>query len=110
MTGAVSVVPRAYESESKLADFYLAVTQNLARQPGIEAAGAAYGMPFSDLQGGSSFNIEGRLFAPDDPGPHSDLAAVTGGYFKALSAPLPAGRYFTDQDNATSEPAAIIAG
>lgn len=108
MTAAVSLIPRAYQNETKLAAFYLTVTQNLVRQPGVEAAGVAFGMPFSNLQGASSFRIEGRQLDPGDPGPHSDLAAVTGGYFQALSIPLRAGRYFTDQDNATSAPVVII--
>ncbi|HJX85487.1 MAG TPA: FtsX-like permease family protein, partial [Candidatus Angelobacter sp.] len=108
MTAAVTLVPRAYASDAKQEAFYLALTQNLAHQPGIDAAGVAFGMPFSNLQGGSSFDIEGRQLGPGDPGPHSDLAAVTGGFFQTLSIPLRAGRYFTDQDNATSEPVAII--
>jgi predicted permease len=108
MTAAVSLDPRAYSSDQKRAAFFAAMTQNLAAQPGVEAAGAAFGMPFSDMQGGSSFSIEGRPSGPGDPGPHSDLAAVTPGYFRALSIPLRAGRYFTDEDRLGGEPVAII--
>ena len=108
MTAAVSLDPHAYASDEKRAAFFSAVMQNLAAQPGVEAAGAAFGMPFSDMQGGSSFRIEGRQSGPGDPGPHSDIAAVTPGYFRALSVPLRAGRYFTDEDRFGGEPVAII--
>ncbi|HXA86485.1 MAG TPA: ABC transporter permease [Candidatus Dormibacteraeota bacterium] len=108
MTGAVSLDAKAYDSPERRQAFFTAVTQNLAAQPGIDAAAAAVGMPFSDMGSASSFAIEGRLLAPGDPGPHSDIAVTTSGYFRALSVPLRAGRYFTGQDRLGAEPVAII--
>jgi predicted permease len=108
MTGAVTLDAMAYDKPERRQAFYTALTQNLASQPGIIAAGAAIGMPFSNMGGASSFSIEGRQLAPGDPGPHSDLAAVTAGYFRALSIPLRAGRYFTEQDRLGAEPVAVI--
>ena len=108
MTGAVSLDEKAYSMPERRQAFYTAVTQNLAAQPGIEAAGAVYGMPFSDMGGASSFAIEGRPLGPGDPGPHSDIAVATPGYFRALSIPLHAGRYFSEEDRLGAEPVAII--
>jgi predicted permease len=108
MTAAVSLDAKAYDTPESRQAFFSAVTQNLATQPGIEAAGAAIGMPFSEIGGASSFAIEGRALAPGDPGPHSDLEAVTSGYFRAMSIPLRSGRYFTEQDRLGAEPVAII--
>jgi predicted permease len=108
MTGAVSLDSKAYATPERRQAFYAAVTQNLAAQPGIEAAAAVYGMPFSDMGGASSFAIEGRPLAPGDPGPHSDIAVATPGYFRTLSIPLRAGRYFSDEDRLNTEPVAII--
>jgi predicted permease len=108
MTGAVTLDAKAYESPERRQAFFTSVTQNLAAQHGIEAAAAAVGMPFSNMGGSSSFSIEGRALAPGDPGPHSDIAVATSGYFRALSIPLRAGRYFTEQDRLGAEPVAII--
>ncbi len=108
MTAAVSLDTRAYDKPEKREAFYTAVTQNLAAQPGVEAAAAAYGMPFGDMGGASSFAIEGRQLAPGDPGPHSDIATATSGFFRAMRIPLRAGRYFTDGDRLGGERVAII--
>ncbi|HEY1938813.1 MAG TPA: ABC transporter permease [Candidatus Angelobacter sp.] len=83
MTGAVSLDAKAYASPERRQAFFTAVTQNLAAQPGVEAAAAAVGMPFGDMGGASSFSIEGRPLAPGDPGSHSDISVTTPGFFRA---------------------------
>jgi len=108
MTGAVSLDAKAHDAPERRQAFFTAVAQNLAAQPGVEAAAAAIGMPFGNMGGSSSFGIEGRALGQGDPGPHSDIATVTSGYFRALSIPLRAGRYFTEQDRLGAEPVTII--
>lgn len=108
MTAAVSLDPKAYSSQQKMQSVFMTVTQNLAGQPGVEAAGAGFPLPFSGMGGASSFSIEGRQLAKGDPGPHSDIADVTPGFFRALTIPLRAGRYFTDEDRMGTEPVCII--
>ncbi|HLW51464.1 MAG TPA: ABC transporter permease [Candidatus Angelobacter sp.] len=108
MTAAVSLDPKAFSSQQKMQSFLIAVSQNLAGQPGIESAGAVFPLPFSGMGGASSFSIEGRQLAKGDPGPHSDIAAVTPGFFRTLTVPLRAGRYFTEDDRMGTEPVAII--
>lgn len=108
MTAAVSLDPRAYSMPEKRQSFFLAATQALAAQPGVQSAGFILGLPFSGIGGGSSFSIEGRQVGPGDPGPHSDIAAVTPGFFRTLSVPLRAGRYLTDEDRLGTEPVVVI--
>lgn len=108
MTAAISLDSHAYGDKQKQAVFYTAVAQQLEGRPGVDAAGITYGLPFSDMGGSSSFAIEGRTLGPGDPGPHSDIATVTPGFFKTLSIPLRAGRYFGDEDHQGSEPVCII--
>ena len=108
MTAAVSLSPTTYSDDNKQIAFYTAVTQRLANQPGVIAAGAALGMPFTSFGPSSSFSIEGRPEGPGDPGPHSDLASVTPGYFSALKIPLLSGRVFTDSDRLNTQPVVVI--
>ena len=107
MTGAVSLPENQYPEPKQVA-FYREVTERLANLPGVSSAAAAIPLPFSGDNFSSSFNIEGRPQGPGDPGPHSDLRAVTPGYFSALKIPLVAGRVFTEQDREGTQPVVII--
>lgn len=108
MTAAVSLSPTAYNAPAKQISFYDQITKRLSSQPGVQAAAAVVGLPFSGTGGASSFQIEGRATGPGDPGPHSNLAWVTPGYFSAMKIPLLSGRNFSDQDRGNSPLAVII--
>jgi len=116
MTGFLSVPlnengfpsPSDAKTRSSLVAFYRAVIDNAANLPGVQSAAAVYPLPFSGDGASSSFSIQGRPLAPGDPGPHSDLFAVTAGYFPALKIPLLEGRTFTDQDREGGQPVVVI--
>jgi predicted permease len=108
MTAAVSLSPNAYKDSNKQVSFYEQVTRRLASQPNVAAAAAVVNLPFSDSGSASSFQIEGRPSGPGDPGPHSNLAWVTAGYFSAMKIPLLSGRDFTSQDRGNSPLVAVI--
>jgi predicted permease len=89
--------------------FIEAVVDNLSRQPGVTAAAAVQPLPFNPEEGGSSsFNIVGRPTAPDDPGPHSQLAYASPGYLKLMQIPLLAGRWISPEDRANTESVVVI--
>jgi predicted permease len=98
MTAAVSLPESQFKEEPKQIAFYRAVTERMASLPGVSSVAAAIPLPFTGDNFSSSFDIEGRPSGPGDPGPHSDLRAVTPGYFAALQIKLLAGRTFTEQD------------
>jgi predicted permease len=108
MTAAVSLNTKAYKADEKREPFYTALAQTLAAQPGVQSAAVVYGLSFSPFLGGSSFAIEGRALGPGDPGPHSDISAVTPDFFRTLRIPLLEGRAFTEEDRRTTEPVVII--
>ena len=107
-TAAISLPESEYKEEPRQIAFYRAVTERLASLPGVSSAAAAIPLPFSASNFSSSFNIEGRPQGPGDPGPHSDLRAVTPGYFSVMKIPLLAGRTFTDQDREGTQPVVVI--
>jgi putative ABC transport system permease protein len=73
--------------------------------PGVEAAAIARGLPIEASADGH-FSIEGRIAESGEA--DAIYSVVSPGYLKALRIPLLRGRDFTDQDTATSRPAAII--
>ncbi len=107
MTGAISLPENQYPEPKQVA-FYRDVTQRLANLPGVSSAAAAIPLPFSGMNFSSSFDIEDKPAGPGDPGPHSDLRAVTPGYFSAMKIPLAAGRVFTEEDREDTQKVVII--
>jgi len=95
--------------QPRQAAFIEAVVDNLSHQPGVTAAAAVDPIPFDPEEGGSSsFTIIGRPTAPNDPGPHSQLAYASPGYLKLMQIPLISGRWVGPEDRANTEPVVVI--
>src|SRR5205823_4362426 len=86
----------------------ISTVERLSNSPGIVSAAAGVPLPFSGFGGSASFNIEGRVSPPGDPGPHGDIRGVSPRYFETMGIRLLRGRVFTDQDRRGSQPVAII--
>jgi putative ABC transport system permease protein len=94
----VTLPASQYKTWGRMRSFTHGVIGHLDGLPGTVAAASAFGVPFSDGQARSTFNIEGR--PPALPG-HRLVAyvqIVTPRYFAALNIPLRKGRVFTDTD------------
>jgi predicted permease len=95
--------------QPRQAAFIEAVVDNLSQQPGVTSAAAVQPLPFDPEEGGSSsFDIIGRPTAPNDPGPHSQLAYASPGYLKLMQIPLLAGRWISPEDRANTESVVVI--
>ncbi len=98
---------------SKFADshgamaFYRALLQRLEALPGVAAAGAIDPLPFSGEGWSGTYAVEGRPLGPRETPPHAAYAAATPGYFRAMSIPLQAGRFFDERDTEGS-PAVVL--
>ena len=95
-------------SDAKVAAFYSAVLDRLHSIPGVSSAALADSVPFDNNGGSSSFNIQGRPTAPNDPGPHGNARVVSPEYFSTLRVPLVMGRAFAPQDRQGTELVAVI--
>ena len=96
-------LPRAkYSEELKQRQFFVQVQPRLSALPGIESAGGAMPLPFTENDRSSSFWVAGR----PDPGPgnHPNASHLTvcGDYFRAMRIPLLAGRNFDARDTKES--------
>ncbi len=115
MTASVALPAARYKDERKQISFLYAVQQQLTQSPGVLSAAAASIVPFA---GGdpiaswgdptASFEIEGRIVPPGDPGFHGSIRAVSPDYFKTLRIPLLQGRFFTDGERKDAQAVAII--
>ena len=102
-------LPKArYPEHAQRVAFYDQLLARLGALPGVEAAGAAQGTPFSgwDVQGGIS--IEGR----PAPAPGQELVAlyqnVAPGYFRTLGVPLLRGCALTARDDNPDAPSVVV--
>ena len=109
LAGTVYYAGAAYKDNPQRQEtFVTTILNNLANQPGVQAAAATSSLPFSDQGGASSFHIEGRPETGNDPGPHSQQATASPDYLKVMQIPLLAGRWISSDDRAQTEPVVVI--
>lgn len=109
LAGTVYYAGAAYKNNQERQEaFVTTILNNLANQPGVQAAAATSSLPFSNQGGASSFHIEGRPETGNDPGPHSQNATASADYLKVMQIPLLAGRWITNDDRAHTEPVVVI--
>ncbi len=108
MTAALALPERQYDTPAKQIAFLGSTLERLSNSAGVESASAGVPLPFSGFGGSASFNIEGRVPPPGDPGPHGDVRAISPRYFETMGIRLIRGRAFTDQDRLGGQPVAIV--
>jgi predicted permease len=109
LAGAVYYAGAAYKNNPERQEaFVTTILNNLANQPGVQAAGVTSSLPFGNQGGASSFHIEGRPETGNDPGPHSQQATASPDYLKVMQIPLLAGRWISTDDRAHTEPVVVI--
>ena len=103
------VLPKAkYPEPEKHRQFFEQVMPKLRALPGVDAAGAAFPMPFSNNDWGSTFSIAGQ--PPRAPGQELEAShlTTTPDYFRAMRTPLLRGRVFNSRDTKDSPPVVIV--
>ena len=107
LTADVDLPDAKYKLRRDQSAFYTRVVASLQSLPGVEAAGAVSILPESGKADHTNVRIQGRT---DPPGREltPDVYRVTPAYFRTLRIPLLAGRVFTDQDDRSHEPVAIV--
>ena len=83
-----------------------ALVDRLSRLPGVEAAGAATGMPAVTPQRGTRFEIADRQLPPAEDG--ALFVAATPDFFRAVRTPVLRGRAFERTDSAGAAPVVVI--
>ena len=83
-----------------------ALAERLAQLQGVQAAGAATGLPTVTPQRGTRFEIEGRQLTPEESGAY--FIAATPGYFRAAGIPVLSGRAIERNDSAAGQPMVVV--
>jgi putative ABC transport system permease protein len=95
---ATITLPEKKYSPGQRIEFWRRLTERLRAVPGVEAAAVASGLPLGNNGWQTSFTIEGRPAPQPGQTPLMEACGVSPEYFRAMSIPLRAGRYFTEQD------------
>jgi putative ABC transport system permease protein len=108
MTMNISLTGQRFRDPLQVRAFYRDVLEKVKTLPGVESAGTVSNLPLSNTLYAGNFTIEGHDIVVGETPPHTDLRVISPEYLQTLSIPLLRGRYFTDQDNATTQNVCII--
>jgi putative ABC transport system permease protein len=92
-------------------DFYQEITRRVGRLPGVDGVALGTFVPWRDANRAypaAKFAVEGYTPEDGEEDPRARVRAVTPRFFAVLGVPLIAGRDFTDDDRAASEPVVIV--
>jgi putative ABC transport system permease protein len=93
-------------------NFLQEATRRIGELPGVEGVSAGVFVPWRDAGGGLGpgfqFAAEGYTPAHGEEPPHGRLRVVAPRFFAVLGVPILAGRDFTEDDRAASEPVVIV--
>jgi predicted permease len=92
--------------ETARAQTAAALMERLAALPGVDAAGAATGLPPVTPQRGTRFAVESLTLTPDQDSAY--FIAATSDYFKALRTPVLKGRVFDKRDVTGGNPVVVV--
>ena len=107
LTLALNLPDKKYPSDADRASFFRRLLERVETLPGVQSAGAIFGLPLSGGQSRMSFAIEGRPEARPGEQNSAGYRQISPDYFRTMSTPLVTGRDF-DQHDTTKAPAVVI--
>lgn len=88
--------------------FLTALLERLRALPGVTAAGAAQGVPFSGWNVGYGYTVEGEAPPPPGQGLNTHYQAVSPEFFSVLRVPMVRGRGLLPTDDERSPRVAVV--
>ncbi len=97
-------------TEARTTDFYRRLKDRVRAIPGVQSVTLAFGVPFGNVNAVnlSTISVEGRDQSNKQTLPSIFFNNVDPGYFDTLRVPLVRGRAFTDFDNESAPPVAVV--
>ena len=96
-----------YSHEARLVA-YEEILRRARSLPGVSSAAAAGALPFDGTGGNTSFTAEGHEADDRSRIPTIKATVASAGYFETMGIRVVRGRAFTDADNTTAQPVAIV--
>jgi putative ABC transport system permease protein len=97
-----------YSKPAAVINFWQQVLDRVHTIPGVETVAVGTNIPLTNDHNRSDITIDGLPSPPSGDSPHPDWHVISSGYTTVLGVPLLRGRLFTDADNETSPPVALI--
>jgi putative ABC transport system permease protein len=88
--------------------YYQELLARVKALPGVEGVAISTGLPFTGISGRGPLTIEGRPPVHDSLKPLMEMNEISHDYFRAMGMRLRSGRAFTERDDETTPPVAII--
>ena len=109
-TFSLSMPEAKYVTPASRAAFMDLLVTRLQQRPDVEAAGAIFGLPLSNVRHVISMStLDGQQLADEEQDRRSlQIRVVTPAYFQSLGIPILRGRTFTPSDRLGAEPVVII--
>jgi putative ABC transport system permease protein len=105
LTMQLALPSSEYDNRQKKIAFYGKLLERIKAVPGVQSVGMINELPMGGVDINGALLVSGQ---PLDKAGYASFRVVSPDYFDALKIPLVRGRYFTGQDNETSESVAII--
>jgi predicted permease len=99
----------SYSDPKRIVNFYQQLLRDASALPGVTAAALASNFPASNVNNNTTtFAVEGRPAPRPDEAPSADFQIASPEYFRALRVPVISGRVFSEEDNASGVPVALV--
>jgi predicted permease len=94
--------------ETRARRFYRELKDWVRAMPGVQSASLAFTVPLGAPSPDGPVYIEAHPLAPGEQPPEVPFNGIDPGYFETMRVPLLEGRTFTDSDDPTARPVAIV--
>jgi putative ABC transport system permease protein len=108
MTAEFRLPAVKYDNDTSIVQFMTAALQQLRATRGVMSAALVSSVPLGGNTGAVSYVAQGQSEPERGRAPSVQYNAVSTDYFRTLQIPQLAGRDFTHDDNAASEPVVIV--
>ena len=108
LTMSIALPEQKYSKPEQTRLFYKDLLDRVRALPGVDAAGAVYGLPLTSNGGSGTATVDSQAVPQKDTTPEVEWKPATPGYLEAMGISLIRGRYFDEHDNETSQPVAIV--
>ncbi len=108
LTMRLTLPSSKYNTQQAVSGFYDQLLPRVSGLPGVVSAGVITLLPVQQYGTNGSINIEGQGPYPPGQAPLAEFRVTSPDYFTTFRIPLVAGRFYTAQDQANTEPVLVI--
>lgn len=108
LTFDLTMTGRKYGDKQAILNTYRQLWDRLEHVPGVSASGGVTSLPLSQAYAWTPITVEGRTPLPGEKFLNADERVVGGHYFEAMGIPLRRGRFFNEQDDASTPRVVLI--